>query len=208
MEITNIDLIESFAQGEVNLPLTNGSVGNCASIGLIKASIEVFGLNNVFTLEKNDNNFQVTFKNNISVTFTEMELERSNEVADFKLNETNPEKLILYKSIRDYAQIALCAMVKRVMEIGEAGDGIGDFENALIALNDGANSPSLPEKLGLEDYNLQKGVFSGAKEKGMFGWFKGHTVYISQGVRDNYGKVSTDTWRYPKKIKIVDYKVF
>lgn len=207
MEITNIDLIKSFAQGEVNLPLTNGSVGNCASIGLIKASIEVFGLNNVFKHEKIEENYYVTFKNNITVSFTDIELKRSNEVAGFKLNESEPEKLLLYKSIRDYAQIALCAMVKRVIEIGEAGDGIGNFENALIALNDGAHSPSLAKKLGLENYYLSKGVFSGAKGKGMFGWFRGHTVYISQGVRDNYGKVSSDTWRYPKKIQIVDYLV-
>jgi hypothetical protein len=207
MKPTNIELIESFAQGEVNLPPPMGTVGNCASIALIKASIEVFGLNNVFKHEKTGDTYQVTFKNSKKVTFTEKELARSNEVAGFVLNTKNPSKLELYTSIRDYAQIALCSMVKRVMEIGEAGEGKGDFEKALRALNDGANSPSLPEKLGLEEYSYRKGWLSGASAKGTFGWLKAHTVFISQGVRDDYGKVSSDTWRYPSKVQIVANKI-
>ncbi|AMS26017.1 hypothetical protein AEM51_02310 [Bacteroidetes bacterium UKL13-3] len=207
MKPTNIELIESFAQGKVNLPPPMGTVGNCASIALIKASIEVFGLNNVFKLEKTGDTYQVTFKNSKKVTFTEKELARSNEVAGFVLNTKNPSKLELYTSIRDYALIALCSMVKRVMEIGEVGEGKGDFEKALRALNDGANSPSLPEKLGLEEYSYRKSWFSGASAKGTFGWLKAHTVFISQGVRDDYGKVSSDTWRYPSKIQIVEDKI-
>jgi len=207
MKPTNIELIESFAQGEVNLPPPMGTVGNCASIALIKASIEVFGLNNVFKHEKTGDTYKVTFKNNRIVTFTVNELSRSNDVAGFVLNTKNPAKLELYTSIHDYAQIALCSMVKRVMEISEAGEGKGDFEKALRALNDGANSPSLPEKLGLEEYSYRKGWLGGASGKGMFGWLKAHTVFISQGVRDDYGKVSSDTWRYPSKVQIVENKI-
>lgn len=184
-----------------------GTVGNCASIALIKASIEVFGIGNIFKHEKMGDTYQVTFKNNRKVSFTEKELERSIDVAGFEINTLNPTKLELYTSILDYAQIAMCAMVKRVMEIGEAGDGIGDFENALRALNDGANSPSLPEKLGIEEYSYRKGWLSGASGKGMFGWFKSHTVFISQGVRDDKGKVSSDTWRYPIKVQIVENRI-
>ncbi len=39
MKISNLDLIAAFHQG---------NAGNCASIGLIKAAIETFGLNKVF----------------------------------------------------------------------------------------------------------------------------------------------------------------
>jgi hypothetical protein len=207
MKPTNIELIESFAQGEVNLPQPMKTVGNCASIALIKASIEIFGLNNVFRHEKTSDTYQVTFKNNRIVTFTEKELVRSNEVAGFKLNTKEPSKLELYTSIRDYAQIALCAMVKRVMEIGEAGQGIGNFEEALRALNDGTNTPNLPEKLGLEDYCLGKKLFRNSKGKGLFGWLSGHTVYISQGVRDNRGAVESDVLKYPIRMQIVENKI-
>lgn len=204
---TYLELIESFGQGEVRLPPPMGTVGNCASIALIKASIEVFGLNNVFLHEKADDTYQVIFKNKQSVRFTQKELDRSSEVAGFILNTSNPAKLELYTAIRDYAHIALCAMVKRVMEIGEAGEGKGDFENALRALNDGANTPTLPEKLGLENYCLGKKWFRNADDKGLFGWIKGHTVYISQGVRDNYGKVATDVLEFPKRMRIVPNKI-
>lgn len=207
MQPTNIELIESFAQRDVNLPPPTGTVGNCASIALIKASIEVFGLNNVFKHEKIGYTYQVAFKNSKKVTFTVKELARSNEVAGFVLNTKNPSNIELYTLIRDYAQIALCSMVKSVMEIGEAGEGIGDFEKALRALNDGANSPSLPEKLGLEEYSYRKGWLGGASSKGTFGWLKAHTVFISQGVRDDYGKVASDTWRYPSKVQIVENKI-
>ncbi len=204
MKPTNIELIKSFAQGEVNLPPPVGAVGNCASIALIKASIEIFGLDNVFQKEVSVDTYQITFKNNSKVSFTEKELERSNEVAGFVLNTKEPDKLELYTSIRDYSQIALCAMVKRVMEIGEAGEGKGDFEKALRALNDGANTPTLPEKLGLEDYCFGKKWYRDANGKGLFGWLKGHTVFISQGVRDNRGKVASDVLKYPKRMQIVE----
>jgi len=207
MKPTNIELINSFAQGDVNLPPPMGTVGNCASVALIKASIEVFGLNNVFKHEKSVDSYKVTFKNNRIVIFSETELARSNEVAGFKLNEKEPAKLELYTSIRDYAQIAMCAMVKRVMEIGEAGEGKGDFEKALRALNDGANTPNLPEKLGLEDYCLDKKWFRDANGNGLFGWLSGHTVYISHGVRDKYGEVSSDVLKYPKRMQIVENKI-
>ncbi len=74
-------------------------------------------------------------------------------------------------------------------------------------MNDGANTPSLPEKLGLEEYCLSKRWFRNADNIGLFGWFRGHTVYISQGVRDKYGNVSSDIRRYPKRMQIVENKI-
>jgi hypothetical protein len=201
--MTHIDIIKAFGQGQVNLPGATGSLGNCASIALIKAGIEVFGLGNLFQLNQSEGDYQVKFKNGITVSFTQSELDRSNHVADFRLNESEPENLVLYRSIRDYAQIALCAMVKRVMEIGESGHGISDFEKALLALNDGANTPSLPEKLGLENNILPKKMFRNAKGKGLIGWLKGHTVYISHSVRDDRGTVNSDVLRFPKRMQVV-----
>ncbi|NHN24958.1 hypothetical protein FIA58_004635 [Flavobacterium jejuense] len=201
---TNIELIEAFAQGKVKLPGIQGSVGNCASIALIKAAIEIFGLYAVFDLQQNNETYSVTFKNNHTVSFTDAELERSTYVADLIINASDPGKVALNKAIMDYANIALCAMVKRVMEIGEAGAGKNDFEQALIALNDGANTPTLPEKLGLENNYYGKKWYRNASGNGLIGWLKGHTVYISQGKRDDRGSVASDLFKYPKRMQIVD----
>ncbi len=206
MNPTNIDIIRSFAQGEVKLPSPVGTVGNCASIALIKAAIEVFGMDNIFQMVEAGNTYRITFKNGKQVSFTDQELARSIEVAGLVLNVDAAAKIELYTSIYNFANIALCAMAKRVMEIGESGAGIGNFESALRALHDGANSPGLAEKLGLEEYCYRKRLLSGSGGKGMFGWLKAHTVYISQGVRDDYGKEASDTWRYPNKMQLIQTK--
>lgn len=189
--MTNIDLIKSFKQTKVNLPSVS-SLGNCASIAMIKASIEVFGLNNIFDYEKVGNVYKVVLKDGTKLSFTESELSRSNEVIGFELNIHDTNKLQLFQSIYAYACLCMCVMTKRVMEIGEAGDGIGDFEAALMALNDGANTPSLPEKLGLQNYFTSPG-FHNKSNIGMMGWLNGHTVYMSNKYYDNYGT--------PQKIK-------
>lgn len=191
--MTSLDLIYSFGQGEVNLE-TNSSVGNCASIGLIKASIDIFGLNNLFVISQEEDNYSVTLKDGSSVHFTQNELDRSNEVIGFRLNKDFPEKITLFREIFEYAQICMCIMTKKVMLNGESGKGIGNFESALIALNDGANTPSLPKKLGLQDYFSQPKWFLSTSDKGMIGWLNGHTVFISQGYYDYYGN--------PKKVKL------
>lgn len=203
MEVTNIDIIKSFAQGQVNLPNTHGSLGNCASIALIKASIEVFGIDKVFEKEKLGEVYKITFKNNHQIQFTESELERSKLVAGFKLNNKVPAKLELYSSIYNYSNLALCAMVKRVMEIGEAGMGKGDFEKALLALNDGAVTSDLPEKLGLESHCLHLRNFNKSNGKGVIGWRGGHTVYISQRKRDDRGSPKSDLILFPRRMQIV-----
>lgn len=203
MIVTHIDIIKAFGQGYVNLPEARGSLGNCASIALIKAGIEVFGLGNLFEMNKESDNYKITCKNGTIVSFTEAELRRSNYVADFRLNETEPEKLELYKAITSYSQLALCAIVKTVMRIGEAGDGIGDFEKALLAVNDGANTPNLPARLGLENNCLKKKLWRNPAGKGLVGWLKGHTVYISQNARDDRGVVRHDVGRYPFRMQLV-----
>jgi hypothetical protein len=205
--MTHLDIIQSFSQGEVKLPDARGSLGNCASIALIKAGIEVFGVGNLFALRTNANEYQVTYKNGRPVHFTRAELERSNYVGDFRLNTAMPDKLALYQEITTYAQIALCAIVKTVTEIGESGSGRGDFETALLAVNDGANTPGLPEKLGLEDHCLPRKWFRNADGPGLVGWLNGHTVYISHSVRDDYGSVSSDLMRFPKRMQLVPDRI-
>jgi hypothetical protein len=202
--MNNFDIIKSFGQGTVNLDIKS-SLGNCASIGLIKASIEIFGLNNLFQISKDEDNYSVDLKDGTSINFNQNELNRSNEVIGFRLNEDIPEKLILFREIYEYAQICMCIMTKKVMIDGEAGEGIGDFESALVALNDGANTPTLPSKLGLQKYFSQPTWFLPTSNKAMIAWLRGHTVYMSQGYYDDYGKCKKITWRTPyiRRMRII-----
>lgn len=202
--MTHIDLIKSFKQTKVNLPSAS-SLGNCASIALIKAAIEVFGVGNVFQHTIEGEVHHVVLKDNTELSFTKAELERSNSVIGFKLNEDEPDKLELYKSIWEYAQLCMVVMTKRVMQIGEAGKGKGDFEAALLALNDGANTPSLPKRLGLQNYFTSPGLLK-RKHRAMMGWLKGHTVYMSKKYYDKYGtptKIKKFN-RYPKRMRIIN----
>jgi hypothetical protein len=117
-----------------------------------------------------------------------------------------PEKLDLYKRIYAYAQLAMCIMTKHVIEIGEAGRGQGDFENALIAINDGANTENLPKVLGLQDYFSRPKWGMSKRRKAMIGWLKGHTVYLSQGWYDYYGKPKKIRfYKYPKRMRLINY---
>jgi hypothetical protein len=209
-EISNIDLIRSFSQGEVKLPNSISSVGNCASIALIKASIEVFGLNKVIDYFVKDDVYFVTLKNAVQLEFTKSQLERCNTVANFQLNSVDPGKFVLYKSIFEYAQILMCTMTVMVSKIGECGDGIGDFESALIAINDGANCTTIPKLLGLENYYIGKTkmqrFFMSPNNIGMYAWLTNHTVYMSEELYDYHGKVKYIPNRYPNRIRIVDAK--
>ena len=206
--MTNVDLIKSFKQGAVQLKSTS-SLGNCASIAIIKASIEIFGLNNLFEHSKETNVHRIVLKDGTELTFSDEELLRSNNVVDFQLNEEEEEeeedKIELFKKIHEYSQFAICAMTKRVMEIGEAGQGQGNFEDSLRALNDGANTPNLPKALGLQSYFTNPKYYMSVRNKGMIGWLSGHTVYISQKYMDYYGSPQRIRFKYPRRMRIINY---
>lgn len=206
MEINTIDIIRSFYQGNVQLSENNTNVGNCASIALIKASIEVFEINNVVNYSFENNIYNVTLKNNITLSFSKDQLERSNYVANFKLNSVDIGKLNLYKQILEYAQILMCSMVVMVTKIGESGKGIGDFEEALKALNDGANSPNIPRLLGLENHYKGKTKwqrFLMKPQKGMIAWLSGHTVFMSNKSYDYYGNQRSNIQKYPNRLVLI-----
>ena len=202
--MNHIEIIKAFKQGIVNLE-QGSSLGNCASIALIKSSLEIFGLNNLYSYRFEEGIHFISLKDNSEVIFTDEELARSNDVIGFVLNTSEPDKLELYTEIYNQARLTMCVMAKRVEQIGEAGQGHGDFEKALLALNDGANTEYLPKVLGLQNYFSKPKWFMSKKYKAMMGWLSGHTVYISQGYYDYYGKVKKiRKWKYPKRMRLIN----
>ncbi|MCK8479032.1 hypothetical protein [Psychroserpens algicola] len=191
MEITKEDLILSFWQKGAN---------NCASIALIKASIEVFGLNNVFDLSHNGDEYKAILKNDNEVFFNQQNLNKSIIIGSFqKSKDLTESKLELYKKIKDYAEICFVIMVANCAKIENI-----DFDKALKKLSNGANARFVSKYLGLEKH-ASKAFRRKDHLEGMIAWihspWRKHVVYMSQGVFDFYGVISKKTRKFPKRIQ-------
>ncbi|MDI5950385.1 hypothetical protein QLS91_11550 [Flavobacterium sp. LB2P84] len=103
MDISHKDIIVAFWQQGAN---------NCVSIALIKAAIETFGLNNVFKVFRNGENYEVELRNNDTIIFTEQNLENSIRIGSFQPSkDETPSKKELYEEIKEYAQLCFAVMV-------------------------------------------------------------------------------------------------
>ncbi|MBL6445409.1 hypothetical protein JMN32_03770 [Fulvivirga sp. 29W222] len=200
-----IDLIQAFGQGKVKLSPERKatSAGNCVSIGYIKASIEVFGLNNIFEHTIENNVHSVILKDHSKVSFTSEELKSSIEAAGFS-KEKRPDHLTSqqqarYDSIYDYANIIFCAIVKRYQAYHKTS-----FTDALDEINLGKNVRCYPKYLGLQYHTKYEGWKGNRKSRtGEVAWFKNHVVYVSKGLVDFRGEAyKKKPIRYPKRIKI------
>jgi hypothetical protein len=190
------EIIQSFRQGIVE----NG--GNCAAIAVIKAAIDVFGVGGVFQHDQTVEGHQVVLRDGTCLTFTAAQLQHTAKLADFHLRTgADASQSELFRSIYDYANLCFCTMVKRVTQIGEAGDGIGEFEEAIVALNDGAITPQLPHILGLAAETLPF-LAPTSGRGGCVAWSGGHAVFASHGVYDHWGEVRTMGLKYPRRLQI------
>ncbi|MFT7352466.1 MAG: hypothetical protein ACI9XR_002250 [Flavobacterium sp.] len=205
MQVLSTNLIRAFYQGEINIPFEKNNVGNCAAIALIKASIEVFGLNNVIDYYCSNGVYFVTLKNGVKLNFTQFDLNRSNYVANFQFKPVDPTTYSLFNSIYQYAQLLMCTMAVVVAKEGLNSKIIGEFENALEVLNDGPNPKYLPTLLGLEEFcigNTWKERFLMKSDTGQIAWFNRHTVFMSKKEFDLFGSVGHFLHRFPNRIKI------
>ena len=192
MEITNRDLILAFWQKGAN---------NCASIALIKAAIEVFGIDKVFTLHENKGQYKVILKTQDEVSFNEQDLAKARKAASFQPSKDLTEsKQELYREIKDFAEICYAVMIANYAIIEDT-----DFDNALLRLSNGANARYVSKYLGLNK-NASKMFRRKEHLKGMIAWihapWRKHVVYMSQGVFDFYGVVSKKTRKFPKRIQL------
>lgn len=195
MEISNQDIMQSFWQQGAN---------NCASIALIKASIETFGLNNVFNIESSEESYIVKLRNGDTITFTEQNLQRSIEIGSFQPSKDNsPSRQNIYEKIRKYAQLCYAVMVAQY----NAKNGLNDFDTSLLQLSNGANARFISQYLGLENYCSN--VFKGNSQyQNLIAWqhlpWLKHVVYMSQNNYDYYGSIMNNTSRFPKRIQFFD----
>jgi len=170
--MNNKELIKSFRQG---------GTGNCVSIAIIKAGIEIFGLNNIFEHNWKDNLCEVVMRDGFQLEFTKEELKNGTSLSRFIILQN--------EEVFDYANLCFTAMTKRAQL--EENDNQADmsFEEAAETLNKGEYYLEGPHWLGLRQNIRSIGRKYIWQYKGVIGASKKHCFFASIGYEDDYGKV-------------------
>ena len=165
------DLIKSFKQG---------GTGNCVSIAIIKASIQIFGMNKIFNHYWEGDICKITMRDGFELSFTRDELAAATLGSKFILLEN--------QKVLDYANLCFAAMAKRAQI--EENDDIENltFEQAIETLNDGEWYTHGADWLGLR-FNIlnikRKYIW---QYKGVVGASSKHCFFASEGIEDNHGR--------------------
>lgn len=191
----NTELIKAFKQGKT---------GNCVSIAVIKAAIEIFGLGNVFHFENNpDGGFSYLMKDGFSESVSKEELEIAIENSFFVSLES--------EEIYNYANVCFAAMAKRAFVEGNDNKNDLTYIEAIETLNDGEYYLHGAHWLGLKHNYRNIGRKYTKNNPGCVGASKAHCFYVSYGIADNYGvvdKVSFFERRFVRWYRITDQQHF
>ncbi|CAA9203705.1 hypothetical protein [Flavobacterium bizetiae] len=189
-QLSSDQIFESFKQGERT---------NCSSIAFIKASLNVYGLDNLFVTEKiNDNLQKITLKNDASFDLKNEEINKAKISAGFLFIKDNCES----EKIRDYAVLTYAVMAKYKQII----DKESTFDEALEDLEDGAvYTPTIYKylgfKLGKQIQKLKRQ--SGSEYCGVVAWSKAHAVFVCEEFMDYYGNKKSIWIKYPGRFRII-----
>jgi hypothetical protein len=189
-QLSSDQIFESFKQGERT---------NCSSIAFIKASLNVYGLDNLFVTEKiNDNLQKITLKNDASFELNSEEINKAKISAGFIFIKDNCES----EKITDYAILTYAVMAKYKQII----DKEATFDRALEDLEDGAvYTPTIYKylgfKLGKQIQKLKRQ--SGSEFCGVVAWSKVHAVFVCEEFMDYYGNKKSIWIKYPGRFRII-----
>lgn len=189
-QLSSDKIFESFKQGERT---------NCSSIAFIKASLNVYGLDNLFISEKvNDSLQKITLKNDASFNLKNAEIERAKISAGFVFIKDNCES----EKITDYAVLTYAVMAKYKQII----DKESTFDRALEDLEDGAvYTPTIYKylgfKLGKQIQKLKRQ--EGSEFCGVVAWSTAHAVFVCEDFMDYYGNKKSIWIKYPGRFRII-----
>ncbi len=193
-----IDIISAFRQGEIR------DGGNSAAIAVIKAAIEIFGLEGLFDYSSAGGRHFVIFQNGVKISFSNDELNRAIAVGDFHPRMGSSEaQTKLFKDIYNYANLCFCAMIKHAMLIGAGGSSNENFDEAVAALNDNSIIQDIPTLLGLSRLSGPKTWMNITAKPGVVAWKSGHVVFASHGYYDRYGEPKPIGPLFPNRIQIL-----
>jgi len=189
-QLSSDKIFESFKQGERT---------NCSSIAFIKASLNVYGLDNLFVTEKtNDGLYRITLKNNASFNLSNDELNKAKLSADFIYIKDNCDS----EKITDYAVLTYAVMAKYKQII----DKKATFDKALDDLEEGeVYTPTIYKYLGFkEGKQIQKlKRESGSEFCGVVAWSTAHAVFVCEEFMDYYGNKKSIWIKYPGRFRII-----
>ncbi|MEN2401642.1 hypothetical protein GKZ90_0017765 [Flavobacterium sp. MC2016-06] len=184
-------IFNSFKQGDRT---------NCSSIALIKASLNIFGLDNLFVTEKvNDALYKITLKNNASFDLKSEELKKAKSSANFVFIKDSTES----EEITNYAVLAYAVMAKYKQII----DKEPTFEKALEEFEEGdIYTPTIYKYLGFEKGKHVQPLkrLSGSEFCGVVAWSKAHAVFVCEEYMDYYGNKKSILFKYPGRFRIIN----
>ena len=172
-----------------------GKRGNCASIALIKASLNVYGLENVFQIvNSSDSAKTIRLKNGKDVTITKEELAAAKSSADFvKLRDDCDD-------VYNYSILCYAIMAK----MRQSDENLPDYLSALTKLQKGYYTPNIYKLLGLENnVKLLKRGSDISSKCGVVAWRPNHALFTCNGYCDEHGKKRELRRRYRGRFQLV-----
>jgi len=189
-QLSSDKIFESFKQGERT---------NCSSIAFIKASLNVYGLDNLFESEKlHNDSYKITLKNDATFNLDSSEVNKARKSAGFVYIKDNCDS----EKIRDYAILTYAVMAKYMQII----DKEPTFDKALEELEEGTvYTPTIYKYLG---FRLGKQIQklkrqSGSEYCGVVAWSKAHAVFVCEDFMDYYGNKKSIWIKYPGRFRII-----
>ena len=173
---------------------------NCASIALIKASLNKYGFT-AFKIDTIGKEYKVTLKNGDIVTIDDDKIIQAADVASFKYPE-GATVTLQKQVIKKYAEVMFCVMAAYKWKI----DTNTSFKEALDILGQGAYTPTVYRYLGLRpNINVieMRDLARVKKKCALVVWSAHHAVFSCNGYVDDYGAKSPLTIRYHGRFQLI-----
>ncbi len=185
--MTTSEIIKSFKQG---------GTGNCVSIAIIKAGIQVFGINKVVTFHSDGNNgYHFTMRDGFESTVNKSEIDAAQTGSKFISLEN--------REVFDYANLCFAAMAKRAFE--EQNEESKTYQEAIDSLNNGEYYYLGADWLGLRHHKRAIGLKYVLSNIGVVGASPKHCFFCSEGIVDSYGVPNPINWLEKIKYKFFSY---
>jgi hypothetical protein len=185
--MTTSEIIKSFRQG---------GTGNCVSIAVIKAAIQVFGADKVVHFQPSeDDGFAFTMRDGFEAMLTKSEIVEARSSSKFLSLEN--------ESIYTCANLCFASMSKRALL--EENENASSFTEAIATLNNGEYYYLGADWLGLKHHKRALGLKYIWNNIGVVGASPKHCFFCSEGIVDDYGAPNRINWLERVKYKFFHY---